>query len=342
MQEKRERYVLIDMLKGIAIIFVIIIHTDFFASRHPVYLLILNLAVPTFLMCSSFVLALRFFHRERGDMYRPAVLKKAFARLAVPMIVSYACYLLFLYICEHDMSPWYLLKTFVLARFGLGSYYYFIVIQFILLAPLILSLVKKQREKGLLILALISLVFELICQSIHLQKDIYKVLIFRYLPCIGCGFYLYGCLKVWNKQLKPWALALTWLAGFIYAVAPAFGYEFRLFAYPIWGKTSMVYCLYAFPILYCIFSRFLDSEACGRHWPGKILAYLGKASLHIMCAQMVYFMYKPGLILRIYDYSTLGKYAELGIDLFISIAAGLCFYEIETRISKALSSKKNA
>lgn len=105
------------------------------------------------------------------------------------------------------------LTTFLKGNFGLGAYYYWVMLGFLLVFPLLKWLIFKYDVQGLFIVGIMNLFYCLACECYQFEKDIDDVLVFRYL-----------------------LLPLYW------------NYEYRIFTY--WSKTSMMVSFWVFPLIY--------------------------------------------------------------------------------------------
>lgn len=73
------------------------------------------------------------------------------------------------------------LTTFLKGNFGPGEYYYWVMLGFLLVFPLLKWLIFKYDVQGLFIVGIMNLFYCLACEYYQFEKDIDDVLVFRYL-----------------------------------------------------------------------------------------------------------------------------------------------------------------
>ena len=84
-----------------------------------------------------------------------------------------------------------LLYGFISGGEGPGSYYTPVMVQFILVIPVIIKVIKKYRLGGLAVCFLVNLSLEFFKNVVNMGADIYRLLIFRYIFAIAYEVYLY-------------------------------------------------------------------------------------------------------------------------------------------------------
>lgn len=150
------------------------------------------------------------------------------------------------------------LTIFLEGYFGPGAYYYWVMLGFLLVFPLLKWLIFKYDVQGLFIVGIMNLFYCLACESYQFEKDIDDVLVFRYLLLIGLVYLL---------------LPLYW------------NYEYRIFTY--WPKTSMMVSFWVFPLIYMAMK--IAKNIHGKGIFKDMLILIGRASYHIMCVQILFF-----------------------------------------------------
>lgn len=95
---RKQRIKIIDYLKALAIILVILNHSNIFLETNPVFLYLINEAVPIFLILSGYI----YCYREwQDDLYTGYRLSKIFEKIKrfsmplIPVFLIYLCYELF-------------------------------------------------------------------------------------------------------------------------------------------------------------------------------------------------------------------------------------------------------
>ena len=144
-EQKISREAVVDYLKGICIVFVILHHTYLFDELKPFHLLFLRRAVPIFMILSGYVLALGMKGRSFCILYRLDRIKRKFLRFTIPMLVAFFLYFVWKIISGHPMSVYETIKCLCLGQYGPGSYYYALMIEFIILSPFLIFLVDKWK-----------------------------------------------------------------------------------------------------------------------------------------------------------------------------------------------------
>ena len=196
------------------------------------------------------------------------------------------------------------------------------MIQFIFTFPVVYFIIKKYDAYGLLICAIINVIYGFLPKPYEMSYDCYRLLLFRYLLVIAFGCYLH--LKK-GQVKKVWGV-LSCLCGIAFLVALCYmGYMPKLIRF--WPKTSYAACLYIMPLAAVMLNK--CKKGC---LPFEVL---GKASFNILLAQMVYYRFFAKYIYAQID----NKLLELLAGIAISLVAGVIFYYIETPITKFVIKK---
>lgn len=323
-----KRDAIVDYLKAICIILVVSQHSDLFDRTKPFFLLTIDKAVPMFMLLSGYMAVKTAGSRAFGDQYQIRILGKKFIRFTVPILISFLLWLVLKFISGSFLSLIEIIKCFCLGRFGRGSYYYALMIQFIILAPILLLIVKRLGFHGVILIGWCNFLFDICSSTYLLNQSLYRILIFRYLLAIALGMYL-----AINKNLRigDKDLVIMLSLGVIYILLPSiWGYNYRIFTFVIWRRTSMLSMLYVFPIAYMIF---INTEGLqeSQTWFGKAAGKIGQASYHIMCTQMIYYVVLPRFKTDIYDLSQWGGVVEFFIDIIITVSSGIAFWYIDKK-----------
>ena len=133
-----------------------------------------------------------------------------------------------------------------------------------------------------------------------------------------------------ERKISPAVLGTMLVFGTAYILLPyAWDYSYKIFTYNPWGRTSMLSVLYVFPIVYILLDGL--SEYKSRTPIGKVAERIGRASYHIMYTQMIYYVVRPTFDRMVFDISALG-YAELIIDISVTVLAGIIFEALLARV----------
>ncbi len=324
-----KRIKMLDYIKAFAIMFVIINHsmpssmgTEFFM----VY--IIKMAVPFFMAVSGFTFAMSYEKIGDKGWYNKKTLLSKFVSFAVPIIIICILYVLKKVIeQESGMGVRYVIERLLWSNYGKGGYYYYLLLQLILIFPLIFKTVK--RKYGIGIIFGINLLYEIIMLLFPVEKLVYRIIVLRYLTMVGLGSWLYL-----NKQKKihPMLLAVSFGLGVGYLhIYTIFAKQFHTG----WANTNVFSAFYIFPICYLLIKQNLSFNGI----PDTILTSIGKSTYHIMCVQMAWFW----LPRYIYPALTSSLVLQTIINLTASLILGYLFYLADSKyISGRIISKIKA
>lgn len=327
---QRNRFV--DVLKGLLIIFVIVLHSDIPHSMRNVlgFPFWMNMAVPIFMMISGYVSALSL--QKKGSVeqaYEPRWLLQKMLRFVCPFTIAFlAQWIVFratgLYqVGMKEYGLFALLLDYLRGGKGQGSYYFPIMIQFVFLFPAIYYFIKKYDWKGLLGCFGANGIFEVIKLAYGMEEYEYRLVIFRYLFVIAAGCYIaVGDLERLSRKrvciLSAGCLMIGLGFTFLFSYTT---YSPKILVY--WTDTSFVACLFLVPIM----GLLLKKASFGL----KPLELVGKASFEIFLVQMIYYIYADTMEVLIPDMTL-----RLGFGILNCVAAGVIFYLIENKLTKAL------
>lgn len=327
-----KRNSMLDIIKGLCIIFIILDHYTQWGGLRLTLLFPywITMAVPMLMIILGFQYA---FSYERHDIsnikkaYQPRFVFEKFIRYSIPFWIAY---ILEFIISSISQGPgaiiWTWLKGLFTGGWGPGSYYYPILIQFIFLFPVIYFLIKKYDFVGLLICGFMNVFYECFQYAVHLDSSIYRLLIFRYILLIGYGCYIY----LSHKKPKLLLSAFTCLIGGILIwLFSYYGYTPTIVSH--WTQTSFFTALFIIPIMGLILrSAKLKELSC------PPLELIGKASYNIFLVQMVYFNYVAA---RIYPIAKSLLLCNI-LNLCITILAGILFFYVEHKITHKILTQK--
>lgn len=320
-----QRIALFDYLKAFFIILVIVTHyswTDV-ERLNIVFPFIVSMAIPGFMIISGYVLFLsgeKKYQTGLADLYALEVLFARYMRFTIPFLIALTVEIIFQIINQADVTFASSVHLYLVGGKGPGSYYYPLMIQLIFVFPLIYWIMKRGPIKGLIIVGVLNLSYEIMIHAYGMSWDCYRLLIFRYLLLIGFGCYLY-LMK--DKRLKLSVLLIMMLIGSAYIVVTKYtGYEEVLFTY--WTSTSMMTAFWVFPLFYFVF------KLCGKARPSKI-QIIGRASYHIFLFQMVYYAYADKIVLGYLPDIAAG---HVIFNIVLCISGGVVFYLFENKLNK--------
>lgn len=330
-----ERNRFIDVLKGILIIFVIILHFPYSVLETQKYLFPfhISLAVPCFMLISGYVSALSL--QKRGvekveESYKLIAILERMLRFTVPYAIAFIaewCVFRIMGLYKVGIRTYGILALvmdFLRGGKGPGSYYYPIMIQFIIVFPIVFFVIKKHYLKGLLFCFLTNGIYEVLKTAYGMNDVEYRFLIFRYLFVIAAGCYIaMGKLPEMRKTMIISVICIMIGGGFIFLFSYT-SYTSKIITF--WRESSFVVCLFIVPILGWLIKNV--------HWKFKPLEVIGKASFNIFLVQMIYYNFVDS----IYDMIQV-RGMQLLINVVICVGVGVFFYYLEQPLTKFLISK---
>ena len=236
---ERNRNRTIDVIKGIAIIIVLITHYEWTQEQRKilVFPFVINMAIPVFMVITGYVYSLslkKHTVEHLEDAYPWKTILKRMVRYTLPFLAVIVWEL-----CD----PRFAISSGVIEKFrwaiegttGKGSYYYPVMMQLIFVFPLIYFVIEKQKESGLVLCIIANAVFEILTWAYGVPTGSYRLLIFRYVFLIAAGVYAYKGYRfhVWTSIL------MTFIGAAFIAVVVYIGYEPKIFNKD-WATTNFV------------------------------------------------------------------------------------------------------
>lgn len=210
-----QRNQFIDFLKGTCIIWVVLTHNlPQIVADVTLFPLWGSMAVPLFLTLQSYHVfngERKFGEKEPFSAYYD--LKKLWHRIVKPFLIITIAIGLLLLLAEH--SPLETLKkTIIQGGLGPGSYYVWIYLQFFLLLPVCLKVIKLTGggKISLLSFVILSQLAEWVCMITEMPEFIYRLTAFRYLFLIFLGY-------IWTKTEIQKTISTTQTVAAIFAGA---------------------------------------------------------------------------------------------------------------------------
>lgn len=327
----------VDTLKGVFAIFVIMLHFPYETgvTNRFLFPFWISLAVPGFMFISGYVSALSFKKRNI-NLKRAYAFKGLLSRLLrfiIPFTMAFfAEWIVFrlFKIYQVNMVTYglrALLFDYLKGGKGQGSYYFPVMIQFVILFPLIYSAVKKYKLKGLVACFLVNLLFEIMKTLMNMGDGTYRLLIFRYLFVIAAGIYLAIEGIEYNKNTKL-VLMISFLTGTVFVVLFSYtAYVPKIIT--MWNTTSLLTGLYVVPVMIVLITKINKGFAT--------LELYGKASFNIFLVQMIYYNFIDRIMIHIAN-----KPVLLIFNIVIIGILGICFYYIEAPITKNVTKRLTA
>lgn len=327
-----ERNHLVDVIKGVCILFVIFSHYAWSdEQRHKMlFPFWIDMAVPMFMVVSGYVGALSFYNKKIENLKDCFLINSIMAKCArfmLPFTVAF----LFEFLLDAFLSKSFSFKRYIVSFFyggeGPGNYYIPIMIQFVFLFPFIYFIVRRYGFFGALIIFFANAAYEFFQRLYGVNERCYRLLLLRYVFAISFGCYL----SVYKDEIikKIWLCASFLIGlGFIFLVEYT-SYEPKIIVY--WTRTSFLACLYLVPIAYVILKRDLKFGLAP-------LELLGKASFNIFLTQMVYYFLFSDLVYGCIQ----NQYVRIIVNTLVCCAFGVLFYHIESPVTKKLIKRINS
>lgn len=309
--EKNAYEPFIDVLKGFAIISVVINHIlPYYIERPLLFCLWGEMAVPLFLIIQSF-----HYYKCGLDSRKKFSFSKFGRKILLPYVFAQLMIILILILKSVDYNACILQPLSRLGGIGPGEYYFWIYIEFIILLP-ICSLIFK-RLNGIwlpIVMAIVAESLDLVCSYINLPLDIYKVSFIRYFFLIYIG-YLWATegIKINSKRTVLSLVSVICMLVLYYTEI-----DFSPFVYGTkWQRIFHWFCYFyvafflPYPIKYFYerISPFFQN----------LIRYCGSKSWAIFCSQIfVFSVFTP------YDFDWIDNFI-LRCICYASITAVLSF-----------------
>ena len=316
----------IDVLKGVAILFIIITHFQWSELERlkmgfPFWI---DMAVTTFMVISGFLYA-RSFESKGIDTfekaYKPKLIVEKMLRFTIPFAIAFlveAVYIITMVPNTHNM-----VLVFLQGGIGAGSYYYPIMMQFIFLFPIIFFVIRKYLFKGLLICLGMNAVYEVLHWAYGMNEQCYRLIALRYIFVIAFGVFLHfkNCCEEETKIHYKKFLAAIFVLGTLFIGLTCYtSYQPKIIIH--WTRVSFMGSMYFLPIMDWLIDN--CRIKC------KPLELLGQGSFNIFLTQMIFYWLGAPLI-----YSCVSnRMLQLMICSIICIVIGMLFYFIEQPITK--------
>ncbi len=331
---KRQRDLRIDILKGLAIMAVLVQHSLDRSMLQSIggSMYVLQ-AVGVFMIIAGYNSAsscARYYVNSIADGYRWPVMSRSLSRLILPYLLIWAVEAVLAGPSGASSVGDYVVY-FLTGGWGWGAYFMPVIVLHVLLFPFVYRLTQR-APKWLLPAALaLDLAFEAIVYVVHLQglpaEPLYLRFLYpRYLFAVALGVWL-----ATGRRSRKAVFVAGALSG-VYVAALEYG--------GVQVPMDMVWASRAAPAvpwaLACVVAGLLFlPRVSGRPiWRG--LTEAGRASYHIFLLQSVYFWHffarEPGV----------GQYGQAVVLVLVLPAAGWLFYQAEVKVRGALAGRPAA
>ena len=327
----RQHFQQIDILKGLAIIAVLLLHSLLREQLMASYAVFhIWQAVPVFMVLMGLNLGMSYGSKTLhfNQLYTPHYFQKKALRIVFPLLLIY----LFAFVAGYAWEQVYARDVYtlswknligVLPVSGKGNYFITLLLQSLLVLPLIGYTFNHWPVRTFLVLLLIEVIFQLVAYQLsyfHEDRYLYDAALFRYFSAIGVGLWLSRLIRIPDKRYS-WLLLVAGFASGVYL----YFHQYHAFSLPYirpeWQAQLFLTFPFATLLIYLGILGFPQQSDGLAH---RSMALIGKASYHIFLVQVLYF----GLI---QDDTNIAQ------NLIICVAAGLVFYWSESFLSKRLS-----
>lgn len=351
--KRNHHYLQIDLLKCIAIISVIIVHSFDFRNSSTVPLWIdlivafsLAQAIPIFFILMGRNAGASFERKslfKLSELYSKTYFIARFYRLIIPVLITFLVSLfLGLYMNKIYIGILNLIGYFPLT--GYGNYFISILLQFIFVFPLLYFFYQKNPKITILLTILISFVFEVgstVLPILQGNSYLYQACILRYIFAIVLGLWLVDNYDNRLSLLRNKYIILGLLLSVSYIVFSSV-YSFKIsFFTPYWQPENFLAFFY--PLVFCaIGMRFLPSQE--NNLLVKITAFIGKASYHIFLVQILYTGLEAVLGVNFFIVFLYGvnlpinpsTIAIIAFNMLVNVLIGVLFFVSESKFTKTL------
>ena len=314
----QKRFDQIDILKGLAIISVIVQHSltgqqrDYIGGPFYIYQ-----AVPIFMILAGFN-GIGSYERRNcrtlGEIYNWGFISPKLSRLLVPYCLTFIIELGWLVGFLH-MGARQIFNIFLTGGYGPGSYFLPIMLQITVILPIIYFCAKRNVSATLTISFIIGICFEIYAYFPGMPSSIYRLLFLRYLFAVTLG--------VWLATRKSQSNILLWI-GSLLSVVYIYSVHYASLIPPFqadWQSQNTPSFFY--PLLLVILAlKFLPQTLQLRF---QRVTVIGKASYHIFLTQMVYFTTVAGSISKRIGSTPMSAI----INIVLCLVFGTVFYYCE-------------
>lgn len=335
-----KHYLQIDILKALAIIAVIVLHSiPPNMVKHPLSIFVIYQAVPIFfvLMAANALMSFKRHNYTTLSTIYPKYLKSRFERIAYPLIIVWILSLITAILLNKEIYIGTMTLIGHMPLSGSGNYFISILIQFVILFPILYKFYKYNPKYLLITGFILNFAFEILATQAPVLSNNsywYRACILRYLFLITLGMWLADNFE--PKHLKALIKRKNLLFGLIISIAYIVGVSIFSLKFPYFQSTWQPQTVLSFfyPLILCALGiKYLPSIS-NPFW--NCFRVVGKASYHIFLVQMLFFV--SGLQLIIFDLNLQNTFnikilVVSTVNVLILIGLGLLFYYMDSKIS---------
>ena len=319
----------IDLLKGVAIISVIIQHS---VTKNQLSQTLSQFhiwqAIPIFFIVMGFT-SMIYFSQKKINIRSfdwSNYLAGRYTRILIPYLIIFFISLLYgIYHNKYYFGLGYFIG--LLPVSGPGAYFNSILFQYIFISPFIYFFYQKSPKYMLIALFSMDILFELIAPHISIfvnDSRFYSASIFRYFSAIALGYYIsdeyikHKSIKIMGNKNK--FILIGFLISVIYLFLAIFSKQpFPLF-FEQWRTQNPLGFFY--PLLIIIIILNSNFQTYENKIVYNFILEIGKASYHIFLVQILFFGFKLGFT---------GSFAIFE-NLFFVLIIGWAFYYLQNNI----------
>lgn len=290
-------YQQINVIKGFAIISVIILHSvDEKQLLRTYSILHIWQAVPLFMVLMGLNTGISVFNKkpDLSELYTLSYFKKRFDRIIVPFLMVFVLSIVAGFIWYYFTGQYkieFRNSNFmgVLPVPGPGNYFITLTLQSILLLPIIKYGFKWHPFVTIISLVVLEVAFLLISDNMRLftrNNYLYSAAFPRYFSAIAFGLVLSKLVFRQARATKITLITSAALISGVYLLEIMYGDLELPHIKPEWKTQNVLTFSYAAFVVLLLFKILPDYS---NNWLLKLLATLGKSSYHIFLLQIVYF-----------------------------------------------------
>ena len=270
-----------DFVKGIAITFVILLHTIDKGTLLSIYHIYhIGQAVPLFILV-TFVLSFTSLSKRSGSevqyWYSSQRWKTMIRKIWLPYVILQALFVVMLFVIN---EPQRLFSMFTSGGMGPGSYYPWVYLQFWLIMPFLYHIMKYKNVVylGGAILLIINEILQLGCTYLEVSHNFYRLFAGRYLFLAFWGYYF---MKI---RINKYAYVLFAAIGILYYLSLG-KVNYVPWLYSSWMSQQLPAYFYTIVLMKLILELYdkIRETKCAH-----LIVTLGKYSWHVFLLQMLF------------------------------------------------------
>lgn len=329
---QKERFELLDIIKGVMIVFIIVTH---FRFKYPEdymkygFFYWIDMAVPVFMIIFSYLSAISLEKNNITSIKQTWNLDYMLPKV-LRFIIPYTIVMLFeirefIFVYKYNFIE--IIQFVVRGGQGPGAYYTPIMLQLIFFTPIVYLAVKKFDFFGVIICFLVTAFWELVQYSWGMDKVSYSLIFLRYISIISFGCFI----AIGRVKLNRLVLFIMFASGIVWQSLLNYVPLNPIFMNYEWARVNYLSSLFVMPVMYVLIKCFV---ACDINF--LLLQELGKATYNIFLIQMIF--YGCGYADKIYRHVG-DRWLQLLCCIAINLTVGYIFYRIENVITRRLIQK---